>query len=1038
MRRKRLRWKRAAVALTAALAAQNGFLVFGGQALAQEETEQADLRELTAPQLQTEEGAASYARLRIGDWLDYGDYEIERTDIPGTDYFFYITTQAADETVIDDDQLAYCVQSYFLTPLPGDHTEDMTDQVSSIGGGKNLQKVIYYGYGGAGYEADEFVEFLAQADAGYCETVYSELSESEQAELCYVLTHGAASYAYFLDGTSLEEYMKLQFQLKYGESWEGELERFEAQELEKAGITDDDMDLFGATYGMNPTGIALTKGWYELLTSKEAPDLDITVEDGTYTFHGNERNSDLELTFTVPEGFFCTVYSDGRKAERITEGEKASVHPAESFAFTFSDEAVSTEKGGVSQLSREVEGTLSGTEKEAWNLVLLQTNKGTKETISKRQQDIAAVSMVDGGRTDLDFEIELRKGSVSIHLTDDEGQAVQGAEFGVYYDEECDRPVRRDGEAVQVTTDSQGEAYLEFAINQDLEENDGRLYLRELAAPTGYLGDQQVQCIEVDGNAELTNEQETISVNGAVSWRVPEGTALPEEISAVLKQDDKVLDTKTLTEEDDWSYEWSGLPKYHRGEDGSASEYDYRVEITPIEGYDTEIKGYDVVNTITGETSLEGQGVWHDHDDADGLRPESLVVNLYRNGEQIDSAEISDTNDWRYSFEGLDQYSEDGSEEYAYTLDAEAPEGYTLDMEGDQIVGIHTASTALDIEGLVDLTGRNLKEGEFSFELTQVTDETGESEAANGTHGTAVNDSDGRVVFPDITCTEPGTYYYRITETPAADAEDGSEASSYIVKAEVTIGGEDMDQLEAVITYPNGQPEFKHEYTASGEAVIDDIQVVLENGTLAEGMFQVELRDQGGKVLQTGTNDGAGKVILEPLKYTEEDIGREYVYTVSEVDSGEDNITYDSAVHEVTVKIEDSSNSDGTLEITQEKEGILFTNIIVEPETETETEAVTETETETETEAAAETETETETEVAAETETEAVTEMKTETEDQTGISDTEAGAKAVSSSKTESDSAENAKTGSHTAIWIVLLVILVAALLIFRWSRRKK
>lgn len=950
MRRKKSQWKKAAAAvLAAAMVLQNGFSITAGRALAQEETEGMELRKLTAPVLRTEDGSAFSARLRIGDWLDYGDYEIERADIPGTAYFFYITTQDMDGTVINDDQLAYCIQSYFLTPLPGDHSDDMTDQVSAVGDKKNLHKVIYYGYGGEGYEADEFVAFLVQTDAEYYKNVYTALSESEQAELCYILTHAAASYAYFTDGTPFDEYIRLQFELKYGETWEEELIHFTEQELEKAKITDGDMNLFGATYGMNPAGIALTKGWYQLLSSKKEPGLSVTANDGVYTFYGNERNDELELTFDVPDGFSCTMLRSGGEAENVPEGTEVTVRPEESFAFTFTDEAVSSEPGGISELTVPVEGTLSGAEQEVWNLVLLQTNKGTDTTIVKRQQDIAAVSMLDAGRTELSFAIEMQKGSVSVTLTDDTNQAVQGAEFGVYYDEGCSKPVQQDGEAVRMITGSKGDAYLECVINQELQENGGRLYVKMLTAPTGYLMDEEVHCIEIDQNAASMAERETTSVSGAVSWKVPEGTVLPKEVSVELQQDDETVDTKIVTADDDWSYEWDQLPRYCTETDGSAAEYKYGIEIAPIEGYDTMVDGYDAINTITGETSVSGQVIWHDHDDADGLRPESLTIDLYRSqylpdpehdGEQesvtenlhredvpVDSVQISEADDWKYSFDGLDRYSVDGKEEYVYTVGAQVPEEYTFEPEGDQLVGTHTASASVDIEGIVNLNGGDLKDGEYSFELTQVTDETGETEVENGIHRTAVNDLDGKVVFPDIICTEPGTYYFRITEitapagdegileqmedertaaptedeetlvetedegtmasaedeetrVPAGDerttmlmedeetsvqTEDGEtrvlvgdegtpiqadekealKAAAYIAKVEVTVGGENMDQLEAEVTYPNGQPEFEHVYTVSDmetetEVWDEDSESETEMKTEAENTENIE------------------------------------------------------------------------------------------------------------------------------------------------------------------------------------------------------
>ena len=895
-------WCRSVIAAAAALLMMQGCLqVPGNLALAEEQTaaeqtEAQDFLELTAQELETEEGSAVSARLTIGDWLDYGDYGIERTDIPGTDYLFSITTKDGDENLIDDGQLAYCLQSYFLTPLPGDHSGDMTDQVAAIGGSSDVQKVFYYGYGGAGYDADEFVEFLAQSDEQYYEDVYLKLSESEQAELAYIITHGAASYAYFTDGTSFERYLELQFEVKYGDDWEEQLGYFEEQELELAGIEDGDMNLLAATYGMNERGIALSKGWYQLLTEKKAPDLSITEENGTYCFNGNEKNESLTLALEVPDGFECTVLRADGASETAESGSSVVLKPADSFSFAFTGEAFSAEAGDALVDLIPVAARLSGAEDEIWNLVLLETSKGTRETVSKRQQDIAAVSRIDAGRTELDFDIDLQQGRISVSLTDETGRAVSGAVFEVFYDEACSQPAGQEGEAVTFVTDDTGEGDLYFLMNQKLLDQDGKLYIRETSAPVGYLPDETVYCIGDGECAELTNTRE--------------------------------------------------------------------------------------------KTALSGTVIWHDNEDADGLRPDSITVDLNRDGETIDSLQISEEEGWKYSFEEIDKYSEDAAKENIYGTGIQVPDGYTAEASEDGTVTLtHPASVVPQIEVTVDVDGRDLKEGEFSFDLTQVTDETGDTELEDGVQRTAVNDPDGRILFDDIPIMEPGTYYYRITKTPDPEDESAAAEEAVIAKAEVTVGGEYQDQLEAVVTYPEGQPEFVYTYTAGGEAVIDGVQVILENGELTEGMFRFELKDSDGNVLQTAENDANGAVSFEPLQFTEAHIGQKMEYTVSEVNDAAEDITYDSVVYTVTVSVEDSESSDGTLQITTDTGDMVFTNVMAEPETETETVSMTETELET------------------------VPETETETAQMTG--------------------AENQDGGYWGVMWTVFAVIVILLLILF-------
>lgn len=821
----RKQWKRVGMAALTAFVFQGSFFGMAGDVKAQELSASQDLLEFTAQELQAEASDASYAHLKIGDWLDYGDYGIERTDIPGTDYLFYITTKDDKGDVINDTQLAYCVQSYFLTPLPGEHSADMTDNVSSIGGSQNLHKVIYYGYGGAGYDRAEFEAFLEEKYPDYFVGVYTALSAQEQEELSYILTHGAASYAYFTDGTPLEEYLKLQFELRYGDGWEGELERFVGQQLELAGIENGDLDLMGATYGMNREGIAMSKDWYDILTGKKEMQLSMVQEGDTYTFSGNPENTDLTLTFAIPEDFTAAVIRQDGKNEQIEASSEVTLLSGEQISFAYTGEAAAAESGALGDLDTVIDGTLTGTEKEAWNLVVLQTSKGTAEKITKRQQDIAGVSLTDAGQTELDFTVAPEKGAFTIRLEDEEGLPVSGAVLGVYYDEEASVPLCTEDTATALTTDENGEAYLEFAVNQQIKENDGKLYVKQESAPTGNVANEEVYEIGADQNLTITNTRETTTVSGTVEMKLPDGISVPDELTVKLQQDGEEIDSKTITENEGWSYEWSGLPKYGTDESGETAEHAYDIEVT-------------------------------------------------------------------------------------------APDGYAVKTENGKIV-VHEAKPAeLVIEAQVNLKGRSLKDGEFTFELTQVTDETGKTVVPEGITRTAVNDAQGRVVFDEITCPQAGTYYFTIS----------SEDESHLVKAEVKADPADRDQLAAEITYPNGEPQFEKVYEASGEAKFEGIRVVLENAELTEGAFTFELQNENGDVLQTGTNDAEGNIVFEPIAYTQDDIGKEYVYTIVQSEGSGEDITYDSDPYTLTVKVEDSENSDGTLKITVEAQEIVFKN----------------------------------------------------------------------------------------------------------------
>lgn len=89
------------------------------------------------------------------------------------------------------------------------------------------------------------------------------------------------------------------------------------------------------------------------------------------------------------------------------------------------------------------------------------------------------------------------------------------------------------------------------------------------------------------------------------------------------------------------------------------------------------------VLTVTNESTtitVFGEKVWDDEDDADGIRPETITVNLYANNVKIDSVTVSEADGWLWSFENLYKY-ENGIE-IVYTIDEDVVEGYTTEITG--------------------------------------------------------------------------------------------------------------------------------------------------------------------------------------------------------------------------------------------------------------------------------------------------------------------------------------------------------------------
>ena len=257
----------------------------------------------------------------------------------------------------------------------------------------------------------------------------------------------------------------------------------------------------------------------------------------------------------------------------------------------------------------------------------------------------------------------------------------------------------------------------------------------------------------------VTNTYRVTSVSGTKTWRVPEGTELPESITVILKRNDEPVARKKVTAADDWSYEFTELPAY--SEDGSTA-YTYTVDEEPVEGYITTVSGTNLINTITGTTSVSGTKIWRAPEGTE--LPESITVILNRNDEPVARKKVTAADDWSYEFTELPAYSEDGSTAYTYTVDEEPVAGYNKEVDGYDL--INTKSEKIEITGTK--TWRAPEGTELPESITVI-----------------LNRNDEPVARKKVTAADDWSYEF--TELPAY-SEDGSTAYTYTVDEEPVEG----------------------------------------------------------------------------------------------------------------------------------------------------------------------------------------------------------------------------------------------------------
>ncbi|WP_236736129.1 Cna B-type domain-containing protein, partial [Bacillus mycoides] len=130
-------------------------------------------------------------------------------------------------------------------------------------------------------------------------------------------------------------------------------------------------------------------------------------------------------------------------------------------------------------------------------------------------------------------------------------------------------------------------------------------------------------------------------VEGTKTWNDNNATDRPSSVKVDLLQNGKVVDTKEVTVATNWKYTFEKLQAY----DAEGNVYKYEVKEQPVDGYKSEVKGYDITNTKVEQTTVEGTKTWKDGNATD--RPKTIKVDLLQNGQVINTQEVSEATNWK-------------------------------------------------------------------------------------------------------------------------------------------------------------------------------------------------------------------------------------------------------------------------------------------------------------------------------------------------------------------------------------------------------
>ncbi len=177
--------------------------------------------------------------------------------------------------------------------------------------------------------------------------------------------------------------------------------------------------------------------------------------------------------------------------------------------------------------------------------------------------------------------------------------------------------------------------------------------VKEVGTVSGYttaIDDQNI------GDIRITNSHtpSVTSVSGTKTWNDAgnQDGIRPKSVTVNLLANGKEVDQKTVTAADNWQYHFANLPEYNAGK-----KIVYTVTEDAVKDYSTSIAGNDIVNSYTPKkTSVTVTKHWNDSNNKDKIRPASIQVQLYADGEKVgDAVKLNADNQWTKTWANLAQ-----------------------------------------------------------------------------------------------------------------------------------------------------------------------------------------------------------------------------------------------------------------------------------------------------------------------------------------------------------------------------------------------
>ena len=262
------------------------------------------------------------------------------------------------------------------------------------------------------------------------------------------------------------------------------------------------------------------------------------------------------------------------------------------------------------------------------------------------------------------------------------------------------------------------------------------------------------------------------------------------------------------------------------------------------------------------------------------------------------------------------------------------PEGTTTPNELLFTNSYDAEDATLSLSGKKVLEGKDLTDGEFTFQLQQ-TDDKFVPWTGHGVIPSQTVNKGNTFTFDALTYDTVGTYYYIVTEVDTGNERVTFDEGVYQVTVKVTDEG---GVLKAVASYAKDgkaadEMVFTNVYTPKPADLPITVQVSktvknIGKETIGPEGFTFVLEENTDAKVEA-TTDESGKAVFN-LTATEDMIGHTFKLKLYEKNNGKAHVTYSTDVHEITVTIRLGSDNKLVADLTVDGKDVKDVNVAFE------------------------------------------------------------------------------------------------------------